>query len=1836
MDIRGYAVAEALARTGPYSVHRGRRARDQHPVLLKTPVRTPPRRTDAEALEREFELLRSLSIPYVPRALELVQCAEATCLILEDRGFEPYVRARTSDSAALARFFTVATELSSALSALHGAGIVCGCLSPSAVLVSSDCRDLHLVDFVSARRASADTAINAPVREASSYMSPEQTGRIDRAVDHRADLYSLGATLYELLVGAPPFDSDDPLELIHAHLAKTPVAPCAVDARIPRQLSAIVMRLLAKAAEDRYQSASGVRFDLERCARDWASTGAVTVFDLGQNDVSDRFLVPQRLYGRDGELAALGAAFDDACNGRATLVLVSGYSGIGKTSLIRELYRPIVSQRGYFLSGKFDQVVRNVPYGALIQAFRGFIWQVLAESEHGLALWRTRLSNVLGQNGGVIAEVIPEIEFVLGKQPPPAALEPAEAQNRFRYVFQSFVGAVAQKEHPLVVFLDDLQWVDPATLDLLHALLAGADIHHVLFIGAYRDNEVDANHLLTWAIDRVQSAGASVRRLTLGPLARADIVQFLRETLRRAADDVEPLASLILRKTDGNPFFVIQFLKTLHQDGLFWFDAARGQWAFDLGAIAAAGTTDNVIDLMTRKIRRLSPPAQRVLTLAACIGNPFEWRTFVTVSRIPPEVSSAGLKELLEDGLLQPFTGRYEAGEDHDASYGFLHDRVQQAAYELISDEQKQQIHFDAGRLLLAECGVSVPEDRLFEIVNHLNLGRGLAEDGDQRLRSARLNLAAGRKAKTSAAYRSACAYFEEGLGLLSEDMWTSEYELMFALGIEAAECQYLAGEFDRAEHYFELLLGRAGTPVDKAQVHSLRIVLYENLSRYADAVASARKGLSLFGIVFPETDEDARPALDSEIDRIERLRAGRPIASLTDLPVTTDIEIRTSMRIFTLMWAAAYISGTPRIAGLISAMMVRLSLEHGLTEDSAYGCVTHAITIGPVRRDYASAYEWGELALELNDLFGDRKRRAKIHQQYHAHVKLWRRPFATCLPHAREACRSGLESGDFTYAGYGAVSESWPALIISRSLDQFVRDYSPALGLLERIQMTSFRTALQVTLNWALALQGRTAGPLSLSTASFDEDAFVARHRDTAAPFFLSFVYTAKLHLCVLLEHFDEAVEMACRAREVTVIGTIWPVFVDFWGSLARSGAWATAADDARGVHRTELVRTQGSLKELSDSCPENFRCFWLVVSGELKRLDGQIEEAASLYEESLAYARETRNLQQEALASELCGKAWIARGDADMAATFLRAAHESYMAWGATVKARQLEDKYGDLAEPIATAHQQEKRTGSSDAASEGAVLDMATVLKMSRAIAVEIEVDELLRKLMKIALENAGAERGLFFQERQGVLLVEAEALAGSDKVHVRQGIPCETADHVSQAVVRFVRRTGQDLVVGNLSADERFAGDPYVSRVHAKSILCVPVGQQGRSAGLLYLENNLTTEAFTPERIEMMRILAAQAAISLENARLYDGMKTEIERRTLAEQSLREALSELEVLKNRLEAENVYLQEEIRTQHNFNDIVGNSPALLEVLRRVELVAPTESTVLLLGETGSGKELFARAVHSRSRRSQRPLVKVNCGAIAPGLVESELFGHVKGAFTGAIDKRIGRFEVANGGTILLDEIGELPLEAQVKLLRVLQEQEFEPVGSSRTVRVNVRVIAATNRDLEQAVRQGTFRADLLYRLNVFPLEIPPLRDRKSDIPLLVGLFASGLARKLGKRIQGFSVGSMERLMAYGWPGNVRELQNVVERAAIMGPGPVLEVERTFMGGHSLVESPVASKPVETLDHVQRAHIIAVLQTTGGVVEGARGAATILGLHPNTLRSRMKKLGISPAAST
>ncbi|MBZ5553701.1 MAG: sigma 54-interacting transcriptional regulator [Acidobacteriia bacterium] len=1854
MTLFGIEVIEELSLSDRHVLYRGRRDLDQQTVLVKTPRGNPPRVADVQSLEREFGILGELDFPGVPRVLEIVRQEETCGLIMEDRGGFPLPRLFDSLRHDPECVLKLGIKLSTILAELHRRDVIHRNLTSPGILVNPANQEVEIGDFLSASRPGGEaTAPLPPTSFISSlaYISPEQTGRMNRGTDYRTDFYSLGVILYECLTGTLPFPATDPLELIHGHIAKIPPPPGEVNPEIPRSISDIVMKLLAKTAEERYQSAPGLKQDLSHCLQEWNSHHFIAPFPLGQHDVSDQFIIPQKLYGRDHEVKALVDAFDRTCGGPNALILVCGYSGIGKTSLIQELYKPIVRQRGYFITGKFDQIVRNIPHGALIQAFRGLIHQLLTESEERLSMFRSRLQEALGNNGGVIAEVLPEVELIVGKQTPVPALGPTEALNRFQMAFQNFVGALAQPEHPLVVFLDDLQWADAATLSLLQPFLTGPDVHHLLLIGAYRDNEVDEGHPLTRTLSALAQAGAQLHRVLLGPLKIGDLMFLIRDTLHGDLSEVAPLARLLLDKTGGNPFFVLQFLKMLRQEGFLKFDYELNRWNYQLEAIANAGMTDNVIDLMTRKIRKLSPQSQHALTLASCIGNTFDGETLAIISEQDPGKVAADLREAREEGLILSSADSFEVSEisvldpplPAAPTFTFLHDRVQLAAYSLIPEDRRNLVHLTVGRLLLNRGTASLAEEKIFDVVHHLNLGRNLIDDGEERVTLAKLNLDAGRKAKSSTAYQAALNYFNQGIALLEEGYWSSDYALMLGLHLERAESEYLCGDFQWSELHFEQLLKRAGTRLDKARVHSLRIVQYENMSRYLEAIASGREGLALFEVLFPDRTEEKEAALEAEVEAIQKLRGARTIDSLIDLPTMTDPEIRMVMKILTALWPSAYLVGDQLLTRLISATMVRLSLVHGNTEDSAYGYVTHAITVGPVRGDYKSGYEFGRLALSVNERFNDPRLRAKIHQQFQAHVNIWRRPMETCLPHSQVAFRSGFETGDFTYANYAVFSESWHALLISRDLGRFIRDYSPNLAVINKLKMTSFVDAQKIILNWARALQGLTRDMFSLSDETFNEEDYHRTYESN--PFFMTFYHLAKLHLYFNLEEYGKATEAASHLQRVahSLGGTIWPPVLDFWIGLTLASCYPLPGGPDRDRSLDQLFKQQESLRILAENCPENFRCFWLLLTAEIERLRGHTSEAMESYEKAIQYAREVESLQNSALGKELLAKFLLGRGRKETAAALLAEARDAYSKWGAMGKVRSMEQKHSDLLGEKTSARQPDFETG------ETASLDINSVLKASRAITVEIELDGLLHNLMKIALENAGARRGIFLREEEGRLVIEAEGALDLQEIRVRQSVPMEQSANLARAVVRYVRKTGESVVIDDATADERFANDPYIASVRPKSVLCVPVVDQGKLSGILYLENNLTSGAFTPGRIEMMRILSSTAAIALEKARLYEEMRHEVARRRSAEDELRLALAEVGALKNRLEAENVYLQEEIRREHDFEEIVGSSPALLDLLRNLEQVAPTTSTVLICGETGTGKELIARAIHNCSLRKDRPLVKVNCSAISAGLVESELFGHVKGAFTGALERRIGRFELADGGTIFLDEVGELPLETQVKLLRVLQEHEFEPVGSSRSVRVDVRVIAATNRDLEDAVQAGRFRSDLYYRLNVFPLKVPPLRDRQTDIPQLVMFFVSRYSKEFGKSVRSVAQETMHRLVHYSWPGNIRELQNIIERAVVLSQGSALALGEDFLpisnshfapslsaevpAASSLQGSPITSATngkTLTLEEIERHHILTVLEEAGGVIEGAKGAAKLLNLHPNTLRSRMKKLGI------
>jgi predicted ATPase/signal transduction histidine kinase len=1523
---------------------RGRRRRTGAPVLIKrarsgsaAAAATPQREGGiASALQKEATIASALpgATVLLPR---LVEAAGETLLVMEDPGGELLSTLIAGDRLPLDAVLGIATQLAEALAALHAVDIVSLGMRPDAVLCRTSDWRAWIIDAGDARRLGEAAAIDTARRLV--YAAPEQLGPLERDADHRSELYALGIVLYEMLIGAPPFRSDDAQEQIHWHVAGIAAEPSRLDPRVPAVLSALVMKLLAKRPEDRYQTARGLVHDLAVCTRDWMARHAIAPFPLARRDVGDRLVVSPRLYGREREAHQLLEALERTCAGRGghTVVLVEGYSGIGKTALIRQLYRPIVRQRGYFISGKFDLVARGMPFGALIEAFRALVQQLLTESEERLAHWREALTGALGANGGVLSEVIPEIEFIIGPQPAPPALGSIEAQNRFQRVLESFLTALARPEHPLVLFLDDLQWADAATLDLLQPLATSPALGCLLLMGAYRDHELDASPALAHTLAALNRAGVTLMRMVLGPLALPDVVAFVADTLHTHASEAEPLARIVHAKTGGNPFFVIQFLHLLEREGWLRHDDTQGRWTYDIAAIERAPLADNVVDLMSRAIERLPAKAQYALTLAACIGNRFDLTTLATVSEQSLDATAEDVARAQREGLVVACSD-----EGGVRAFAFLHDRVQQSAYAMIPSERRQMVHLTVGRLLLARAEATQRD--AFAIVQHLNLGRQLVRDAAEQREIAELNLAAGRRAKAATAHASALELFRAGLDLLGARAWSHEAALAFELQLEAAECLLLGGQSEPALTALAGLLEHAATPMARARVLRLRSLQYEGLQRYADALASASEGLAGLGVAFPDAPEAKAAALEREFAVVEALRGGRPVEALADLPTMTDPSVRLVMSILTDSWSAAYIVGDATLARLVSATMVRLSLEHGNVEESAYGYVTHAITVGPVRGDYAAAYEYGRLALEVNRRFDDTRRRAKVYQQFHAHVNLWCRPWHTCIAYAREACRFGLDSGDFLYAAYAAGTEPWAAIVATHDLARFAREYAASVTLIERLKSPAFADNVRLIVNWAKALQGRTSRPLSLTDATLDEAAYVQRYRGN--PFFSCIHAVARLHLCVLLGSPAEALDAARHADTLIghLPGTVWPVIHDFWHGLALAGAIDAAAPDERAAWIERLKQAQASFAARAQHCAENFRCQALLLASEIARVEGRLRDAIEHCEDAIEFAAAGSLLAWHALAHELHGRLRLATGRTSMAYATLSRSRERYIQMGALANAEAMLRQnpvlaqHGAPLEPSAAAAGDAAVLAEVEAvrADPADALDLFSLLKATQAIAGETESAALLARMLHIAIENAGAERGaLVLDDDEGPRVYAAEA--GAAHFGVEAGVSLPLSDRIPAGIVQLVRRTGQAVVLADATADDAHGSDPYVLRHRPRALACLPVRQQGRNLGALYLEHRGVGAVFTPQRLDILRVLATQAAISLENSRLVAGLKGEIDERRRAQQQLGDALAEVQRLKDHLEAENNYLRRDLiaNVSHDLRTPLVSMRGYLEVL-------------------------------------------------------------------------------------------------------------------------------------------------------------------------------------------------------------------------------------------------------------------------------------------------------------
>jgi predicted ATPase/signal transduction histidine kinase/tRNA A-37 threonylcarbamoyl transferase component Bud32 len=1477
----GYTITDKLYESSHTAVYRAQNSEGQ-PVILKVlqPAQATPQ--GLARFRREYEITRQLTGDGLIQVHALESFKNSLAMVVEDFGGQSLARL-VNAPLPLHSFLPLALHITDQLDAIHQQNLIHKDINPANIIWNPDSGVVKIIDFgLSTSLSRENPEIRSPrVLEGTlAYISPEQTGRMNRAMDYRADYYSLGAAFYQLLTGQPPFTAQDPIELVHAHIARPPQPPHTLNPAVPTPLSDIVLRLLAKNAEDRYQSAYGLKADLQECWRQWQADGRITPFPLAQHDISARFQLPQLLYGREAEVQTLLNAFSrvaDPQQGRVELLLVTGAAGVGKSTLARELHRATAIQRGAFISGKFDQL-HHTPYAALIHAFQELVNQLLSESETRLTAWREQLLAALGGNGQVIIDVIPAVEWIIGPQPTPPPLPPSEAETRFTLAFQNFIRVFAQADHPLVLFLDDWQWMDAGSRQLLQRLITAPHTRHLLLIGAYRDAEIGQTHPVWQMMNNLRQSGIPVSDIALTPLALPVINQYVADALHTAVTETRLLAELVLAKTGGNPFFIGEFLKSLVAADLIAFDYDAGRWQWDLPGIQARDITDNVVELITGHIQQLSPAGQTVLQLAACIGARFDLATLALAYNQTGQNTAVALWESIIAGLIIPLNDEYRLAVfdvPTNAAYKFAHDRIQQAAYALLDEGEKQITHRQIGNYLLQAAGSDGRDAALFTILNHLNLAQPLLTTQAERDELAALNLAAGQKAMQSAAFLPALEYLGKGIRLLNGDAaWARQYDLALALHTQAAAAANLSGQYDEMGQWTEVVIRHGRTLLDKAPVYETIIQAQTHQNRLDEALDTAVAALQQFGLKLPR--HPSRRHLLPALLQTRRALRGKSPDDLLRLPRMSDPEQLAITSILARAGVTAYFVSTELFA-LIVLHLAQRYVKYGNTPFACRAFATYGLILVSVLRDYDSGYAYCQMAIKLLDQLQAVEMTGSTHMVFNVFVRHWKEHLRDTLPALQEAYQAALAAGDPEFAAYCAYGYSKHALHVGENLAQLTPEMIQYGEVMAYYKKEKIHYVHNFYVQTAVNLSQPTPLPYLLQGDFFDELSTVPAYRAANDRSALCAFDIQKAMLCFLfgrpelgLPYSQEASELLARIPGSNSI----PLFY-LYDSLIRLALYPTFSPAEQKTTLKKVAANQKKLAKLIPFAPVNFSHKHTLVAAELARVQGDPVAAADLYDQAIQQAITNQYPHEAALALELAGNFHAAQEDG-LAAFYHRQAYDAYAAWGVVSKTAEMAERFPHLAPPpersgdtISVTSTTRTATMASTTVSSTAVLDLTSVIKASQAIASEIVLPRLTERLMGIVIENAGAQTGCLLLPPENGHAPEAgwqpAAWAGEGEV----ALPL--------SLIQYVARSHTAVLLENASQSQ-FAQDPVIRSRRPQSVLCLPLLQQGNLAGLLYLENNLATGAFTANHLSVLNMLASQTAISLENAQLYGRLES----------------------------------------------------------------------------------------------------------------------------------------------------------------------------------------------------------------------------------------------------------------------------------------------------------------------------------------------------------------------
>ncbi|MEH2280262.1 MAG: AAA family ATPase [Nostoc sp.] len=1528
VSIPGYYVSEELYNGSRTIVYRGYRETDSLPVVIKLLKNPYPSFGELVQFRNQYTITKNINSPLIIQTYSLITYQNGYALVMEDFGgisLKEWLETRLIASVAsgawgvgkslesLMEFLEIAIALCNTLDILYRDRIIHKDIKPANVLINPETKQVKLIDFsiASLLPRETQTLISPNVLEGTlAYISPEQTGRMNRGIDYRTDFYSLGVTFYELLTGELPFQSNDVMELVHCHIAKQP--PLLGNRKqgignreeIPQVLCDITIKLMAKNAEDRYQSVLGIKFDLENCLTQLQSTGKIKSFPIAQRDVCDRFIISDKLYGREKEVETLLKAFERVSLGATEMILVAGFSGIGKTAVVNEVNKPIVRQHGYFVKGKFDQFQRNIPLSALVQAFRDLMGQLLTENDAQIQQWKSKILEALGENGQVIIEVIPELEIIIGQQPSTPELSGNAAQIRFNLLFQKFTQVFTRVEHPLVMFLDDLQWADSASLKLMQLLMA--DTGHLLLIGAYRDNEVEKAHPLMLTLSEIEKTQATINTITLAPLSQRQVNQLVADTLKCSEDLALPLSQLVSQKTQGNPFFATQFIKALHQDRLIQFNFESGCWECDITQVNQQAVTDDVVVFMAFQLQKLPQSTQKILQLAACIGNQFDLATLAIVSESSSIKTAADLWKALEEGLLLTTGDIYkffqDSGQDSDSkpfnsnfqvpTYKFLHDRVQQAAYSLIPEDQKQTTHLKLGRLLLNNISASEQEEKIFQIVSQFNLGLRLITQQTEREQLVQLNLLAGRKAMAATAYTAAIEYLTLGMELLTADSWQSQYDLTLALYEDAAKAEYLNTNFEQAIKLADLILQQTTQILNRIKAYELKVQIYIAQDQQVKAIETGLKALEQLKI----------PLISPDVEPENRLAQLPTLTNLANIPEMTNPESLAALRLLISIIPPVH-HVKPDMFPSVALTMLHLCLEQGHSSLAAFAYGSYGIFLCAVIGDVDTIYHSGQISLKLLEQYHSQELSPKVYMLFGVFICAYKEHGRNTLTFLRESIQCGLEVGDIEYASYSMMAECTHLFLIGETLDTVEEKQEKYIDLLLKLKQKHCVNYAQIWRQITLNLLGRSSHQYYLTGIDFDETEMLPHFHNTHNHQSLFAIYFAKTAILYTFGQYEQAATNAEKATEYIdgAFGLLLVAGHNFYYSLcllARYSSCDSETQDQQECWLNQVVTNQKLMQYWAGYAPVNFQHKYDLVEAEIARVMGDKLKAMEYYDRAIALAKTNGYIQEEALSNELAAKFYLYWGKEKVAQTYIQEAYYCYARWGAKAKIEDLEKCYPQLLQSILQQQRinlnpletisfrgtsSSTRTSSTGSTSISDGLDFTSVLKAAQAISSSLELDQLIASLTRIILENSGAKKSalILLQEDtwqvRAITFINHESNSQIDIQTILKSQSLDNCQDIPVKIIHYVKNTKQTVVIDNCQTDIPGLIGEYMHSSQPQSVLCTPIINQGLMVGILYLENQLTQGVFTSDRLSVVNFLCTQAAISLENAQLYNHLQ-----------------------------------------------------------------------------------------------------------------------------------------------------------------------------------------------------------------------------------------------------------------------------------------------------------------------------------------------------------------------